>query len=288
MYEELEIYDKKGEQKTLREWENRVDTMDIFSMKSTYNLSKETNKYNRFTGFLKEWVCDALSGSGYRIPKIEGMCNKGLLVVTFAGNKFPKDWWDIALKVGKGQKVENTLPSLSNLKENTFGEVDLKEKKENIYATFMPAYRALKESFDRRWGFISWVFNHNQYTAERDSLAALSGLMMSLTGDTQQDIDKVLADYKKAMPETGRTQKERKEEVAQIRNEAKGRRTSEENGREEEPIKEEPIEAAVKDDPNRNPVAVELDDDEKSVNIELAIEDNDEPNKSIDSINPAR
>lgn len=41
---------------------------------------------------------------------------------------------------------------------------------------------SLKESFDnRRW--YEWIFNHAQYTAERDALKAIKGMIMELTMD---------------------------------------------------------------------------------------------------------
>ena len=291
MYEELELYGKEKEQKTLREWEDRIDNMGVFAMNSKFSSSKETNKYVRFTEYLKEWVSDALSGSGYRIPKIQGMCNTGLLVVTFAGNKFPKDWWDIATKVGRGEEVENTLPNIDNLKENTFGEVDPKEKKDNIYATFMPAYRALKESFSKRWS-IEWIFNHRQYVAERDSLAALSGLMMSLTGGTQQDIDNVLKDYNKAMPDTGRSDKERKKDASRIRKEAKeqlkkaAKKPDDDKAVETVETKEtketEKI-VEVNNEKDRNSITVDIENGEKDIEIELAADKSQALNKSVNS-----
>jgi hypothetical protein len=81
-------------------------------------------------------------------------------------------------------------------------------------------YRALKERNDKRW-FFERIFNRKQYIAERDSLKALTGLMMSLTGETKEDINKVLAEYKNAMNDSGRTSEERKAEAARIKKVAK-------------------------------------------------------------------
>lgn len=299
MYEELEFHHFKEEQKRLIEWENIVDTMDVFPIKSNYAAYKENDKYRRFTEYLKEYVSNLMSGSSYKMPNIDGECSTGRLVATFAGNKYPKNWWDTALRVGNGKKVEKPLPSIDDLQENTFGWDDKRAQKDNIYAAFMPVYRALKESFDKR-PFWQWITNHAQYVAERDSLAALSGLLISLTGETKAEINKALSDYKNAMPSTGRTKEERKADALCIRKEARAQANTLSN---DESINEENSyvydsqnqqdgkandkEGTEKESVNQERVSIEvdLDDADKSINIELPALDADAMNKSIDSIN---
>lgn len=299
MYEELEFHHFEEEQKRLIEWENIVDTMDVFPIKSNYAAYKENDKYRRFTEYLKEYVSNLMSGSSYKMPNIDGECSTGRLVATFAGNKYPTNWWDTALKVGNGKKVEKPLPSIDDLQENTFGWDDQRAKKDNIYAAFMPVYRALKESFDKR-PFWQWITNHAQYVAERDSLDALSGLLISLTGETKAEINKALSDYKNAMPSTGRTREERKAEALSIRKEAKAQANTLSN---DESINEENSyvydsqnqqdgkandkESTEKESVNQERVSIEvdLDDADKSINIELPALDANAMNKSIDSIN---
>jgi hypothetical protein len=295
MYEELEFHHLKEEQKRLMEWENIVDSMDVFPIKSNYAAYNENDKYRRFTEYLKEYATNLMSGSSYKMPNIDGECTTGRLVATFAGNKYPTNWWDTALKVGKGKKVEEPLPSIDDLQENTFGWDDKRAQKDNIYAAFMPVYRALKESFEKR-PFWQWITNHAQYVAERDSLAALSGLLISLTGETQAEINKALSDYKKAMPSTGRTNEERKEEARRIRKEAKAssndKSLNEENSyvsiaQNQQDGKTHDIENTEKESVNQDRVSIEVDleDADKSINIELPIADAVDMDKSIDSIN---
>jgi hypothetical protein len=299
MYELIDYQHPDKEAKRLQEWETKIDTMGEFPMQAKFAAAKETNKYDRFTGYLKEYVTDMLSGSGYRVPNIEGVCAKGFLVATFAGNKFPKNWWETAIDVANGKKVEKPLPSIDTLKENTFGEMDKRAQKDNIYAAFMPAYRALKESFDKR-PFWQWITNHAQYVAERDSLAALSGLLISLTGETQAEINKALSDYKNAMPSTGRTSEERKAEALRARKEAKAQANTlsndeslnEENSyvyasQNQQDGKANDKESTEKESVNQERVSIEVDleDADKSINIELPALDADAMNKSIDSIN---
>ena len=299
MYEELEFHHFKEEQKRLMEWENIVDSMDVFPIKSNYAAYKENGKYRRFTEYLKEYATNLMSGSAYRMPNIDGECTTGRLVATFAGNKYPTNWWDTALRVGNGKKVEKPLPSIDDLQGNTFDWDDKRAQKDNIYAAFMPAYRALKESFDKR-PFWQWITNHAQYIAERDSLAALSGLLISLTGETQAEINKALSDYKNAMPSTGRTNEERKEEARRIRKEAREQANTSSN---DKSLNEENSYASIaqnqqddkihdkenteKEGVNQERVSIEVDleDADKSINIELPPLDANAMNKSVDSIN---
>ena len=323
MYEEFEYFEKK-EQKRLQEWKNIVAAMDEFPIHSKYELDGETNKFVRFTEYLKKMIPDLLSGSDYRVPPIEGMCNRGLLVLTFAGNKFPNDWWDTALKVGKGQRVSKPLPSIKNFGTELFSEVTDKEKIDNIYVTFMPMYRALKESFDKR-PFWHWITRHNEYTAERDSLTALSGLMMSLTGEKQEDINQAYNEYKKVMPNTSIAYTEAKEDVSkqseaamdkaptpktpesgETKNKAISKATEETKRNEaatktnaeaqkDEAVSELPKNEVESDLPKNESapevnnaekvnIQVILDNDSKDIEIEMAIQERNELDKSIDSI----
>lgn len=284
MYENMFYQHPEKEAKRLQEWETIVDTMGVFSMNAKYAAATETGKYERFTEYLKEYVTDMLSGSGYRVPKIEGVCNKNLLVVTFAGNKFPKDWWETATNVANGKMVEKPLPSIDTLKENVFGEMDKRVQKDTIYTAFMPIYRALKERNDKRW-FFERIFNRKQFMAERDSLKALTGLMMSLTGETKEDINKALNEYKTAMPDAGRTPAERKAAAARIKAEALARKASEpDDVAEEETTLDAVDKEAVDIDADKEKVEIDLTNDEKNVEIELAIGEGKDLDKSIDSI----
>ena len=279
MYENMFYQHPEKEAKRLQEWETKIDAMSAFPVHSKFAAAKETDKYERFTGYLKEYVTDMLSGSGYRVPNIEGVCNKGLLVVTFAGNKFPKDWWETAIDVANGKKVEKPLPSIDTLKENTFGDMDKRAQKDNIYTAFMPIYRALKERNDKRW-FFERLFNRKQFMAERDALKALTGLMMSLTGETKEDINKVLAEYKNAMNDSGRTSEERRAEAARIKEAAK------ENGPQiiqDHSIREIEKEAA-RNEQVKEKIDVENEVEPKDVEIELAIGEGKDLDKSINSI----
>mgnify|MGYP006923249379 CR=1 FL=1 len=86
-----------------------------------------------------------------------------------------------------------------------------------VYDTFMPAYRALSESFARR-SIFQWIFNHAQYTAERDAIRGLRGLMMCLTAKTSEELRLEYNSYREKAPAPVRTFEERKAILSRMRN----------------------------------------------------------------------
>jgi hypothetical protein len=68
-------------------------------------------------------------------------------------------------------------------------------------STYMPAYRAIKESFDKR-PFWQYFTNHPQYTAERHALTVVKTIMISTMGEeNEKRIDKVLTEVQTRIPE---------------------------------------------------------------------------------------
>ena len=187
-----------NQKKTLINWMGFVGGKDFFNLDSyDYRIRDNDNfpnVYARFVSFIQDYAKIVVNGGKLGI---DSMIDDRREFNNMYKAKLPENWWDVALKVGKGKKVENNpIVPIKAGSEIT---------KERAYAMFMPAYRAIKESFDKRWGFLSWIFNHREYTAERDAMKVLSGLMQSLTGDTQQDIDQRLAQDQKDLviePET--------------------------------------------------------------------------------------
>lgn len=183
--------ERTPEQRALLNWEYRVQAMDIFEMPKDYVANVSLKKYDRFTGYIKEWIFDLVEGYdptlAFRDFDID---REGL----------PVDWWSVAKDEADGKWIDNPLPRIRDNSE---------ESKKKVYAEIIPAYRALKESFDKRWWF-EWIFNHEQYVAERDSIKALTGFMLSITGDSYDDIDAALAEHRAAVPTSGVTVEERK------------------------------------------------------------------------------
>ena len=186
-------------QELLISWETYVDAMDAIDLPKNHVAYREMSKYGRFTGCLKEYLNTLLTSD-----------NKKSKFATIDNDKenVPDNWWDIAMKVGNGKNVENTIPQI----KQPISEEDRKK----VLDTLLPAYRALSESFEKRWS-IEWLFNHDQYTAERDSLRVIRGVMMSLLGCSREELDSALAKYVEDVPTTGRTEEERRDDSAEYR-----------------------------------------------------------------------
>lgn len=160
-------------------WAEHVDNIDGIKWPESFKTNKDISKpYNRLTEFTKQWVHGILSND----PKKSDVISKSELLDPdrFFHKSLPSDWWNRAIKLGNGGRVDG-LTSAAFLKD-----------REKAHQSFMPAYRAIKESFDSR-PFWHWFTHHAEYTAERDTMKALRGIMMSLTG--RRKVDSFEADY---------------------------------------------------------------------------------------------
>ena len=149
-------------------WAEYVDNIEGIKWPKSFKTNKDISKpYNRLTEFTKQWIHGILSND----PKKSDAISKSELLdpERFFHKSLASNWWNRAIQKGNGREV-NGLTSAAFLTE-----------REKAYKSFMPAYRAIKESFDSR-PFWHWFTHHAEYTAERDSMKALRGIMMSLTG----------------------------------------------------------------------------------------------------------
>ena len=166
------------EEKNLEQWKRDVIGMDHRDLDP--RAQDKGNVYNHFINHIKVFTTSVLSGEahGYNYMNDATGVLRGYLN---EGSKLPDDWWEIATEIGEGKKAD----------ANAIARV-MKPRRNNkyVYDTFMPAYRAIKENFDKRFKLFSWIFDHARYTAERDALKALSGLMQALTGDTKETLDR--------------------------------------------------------------------------------------------------
>ena len=167
-------------------WNNTVEDMGSFYILPGYEAHNAWGKYNRFTRYLKEWLFDAMHEGSMLGELAERFSD-----LHYTGKFSEKNWWKDAMAVGRGKTLKNPLPSLKNPSE---------ENKQTVYEMLIPIYRSLKDRFDNRRG-IEWLTNHGQYTAERDSIRVLEGLMKSLTGDSIEMIQAKLEDFRQEMPE---------------------------------------------------------------------------------------
>lgn len=180
----------------LNNWERNVSTMATAS-NGNYVYTNPNNKYYRFTDNMKGWI-EGLFGKGTDEDGItlrnldpnemdEGqkeIANK-MQNLTF----LPDNWWQVALNGDSAQK--ESLPKF----ESSLDEAKKAETKEAVYDKLLPAYRALEERFAKRWWF-EFIFNHRQYTAERDALKVVTNMMLSMTGDSMKQLNDRYEAYK--------------------------------------------------------------------------------------------
>ena len=203
------------------EWENRLRDMSGFPMPERYKASKSTNEYDRFVGFVKEWAFERMKSAEKRpglasVGEIVGFDfgEKNNIVTNMTEEAFamlsfkeigdqkdeqildkrlndPNKFWKAAMASGGNRKIKDSMPSIKG------------KHHKPVYNLFMPAYRALKDRFEQR-SIWEWFTNHAQYTAERDSIKALEGIMRSLTGDSLEKVTEQLTTMRERMPVANR------------------------------------------------------------------------------------
>ena len=173
----------------LQVWESRVANMNGFAIPERYELSGAKGKYARFTGFVEMWITEAFQHTDDTVSDDASLMQFGRLELDMS--KIKDDWFKHAQNVAIGKETEANLPTT---KENAT-DAD----KKIIYDTFLPAYRAIKERFEKR-SFWQFIFNHAQYTAERDALRAIEGVVTTLTGEGKAGLEAAYAQYKIELP----------------------------------------------------------------------------------------
>ena len=199
------------------EWELRLDNMSEFPMLDRYKASKSTNEYDRFVGFVKEWAFERMKSAekrpnpensgeiiGFNFREKNDIINntteEAFAMLSFNEIGEPKidqtldervnnpdRFWKVAMASRGNKKINKAMPSIQG------------NYTKPVYSLFMPAYRALKDRFEQR-SFWQWFTNHAQYTAERDCIRALEGIMRSLTGDSLAKVTEQLNIMRERMP----------------------------------------------------------------------------------------
>ena len=186
------------EQKKLGFWQVAVAGKDALNIPQGYASASKKGTYDRFTGFVREFINRCLRyGVNLNIPELEE--NRKHIS---SANELEGNWWKRAIKAGK----RSTEPSPSD-DLPCFGVYSKDDDQKGIISSFMPVYRAIKESYDKRSWF-QWITNHSQYTAERDSLRALKGMMMALLEVDSEGLDEKYNAYCKSVKDSGLTSEE--------------------------------------------------------------------------------
>ena len=183
----------------LKLWNITVSNMGSNINKAHYTYKNPNNSYYRFTDTVKGWM-QSLFGMKQGVENNLVWCDhselsqeerelSGLMKVNMT--QMPLKWWDIALS---GKNLD-ALPKFSD----AASEEEINAIKEGVYDAVLPAYRAVKESFAKR-SWIQWFTNHRQYTAERDTLKVLKNMILSMTGDSLEQLNEQYDAFKAQVP----------------------------------------------------------------------------------------
>lgn len=255
-------------QLNLAQWKMEVKGMDFVTVYGKKQHVGDT--YKRFTQHIKEFTTMLFSND-----KLSLVSFRQTGFVNLQRKELPKNWWDIATQVGEGKNVENNpLKGMAT--------------KQDVYDAFLPAYRAIKENFDKRFKLFSWIFDHAKYTAERDSLKALSGLMQSVTGDSPAELENRYAEYKSRVQLKENADKVIKKEVDEKRKAVKQLNSKLKNMPKE--TDEEQADEFMDNDmandyvqeSGRSQFTVDLNED-KSIEIQPKIQDNGSLERTVDN-----
>ena len=192
-------------------WKVFAAEMDFFDFDK--NGPKTEKTYTYFTNFVKSHVEKAINGKSQYIANIDEDVNREL----------PSNWWEVAIGIHDGKKIipnvvddDSSVDSALEEVEETPAEIlrnIARASKEDTYNALLPVYTALRENYDSRFKLFSWIFDHARYTAERDSMKALSGMIQALTGDSKEELDRRYRELKAEVQLTPEQKKKLNEKV---------------------------------------------------------------------------
>ena len=178
-------------------WKSTISKVDSIPLNSNVTYKDENDIYERLTAFVKDMTENVFgvytneNGELVNLPEDEKGTVSQAWLSAIAGKITPlaDNWYEVALKGGKNTKFL-PLPQLNQSNfENPQDVINAREGIKNaVHDAFFPAYRALRDSFEKR-PWYEWIFNHRQYVAERDSLKVMTSLITSMTGYTKKELN---------------------------------------------------------------------------------------------------
>ena len=170
-------------------------------------IKNRNDFYERFTKHVKYWVEDEfgyfLSDQDKKLHRIGGSLQRtqeshdlseqiGSLMAPMDAN-----WYSAALS--GNEKTKGFLPHYPEQSQDAVNQ-RMDAIREQVKSTFLPAYRALHESFSKRH-FWQWITQHAQYTAERDALKVMKNVIKSVTNMTDSELKDALAESQRNITE---------------------------------------------------------------------------------------
>ena len=176
----------------VRRWKDRLDTLESIPLNPDHQYKDANDVYERLTVYVKGWVEGMFLKYTNQNGELKDVFDREesketaewLETVGNCMTKLENNWWEVALKGKKEQDEPLPHIDLSAIEEKKQKETS-KDAQDAVLDYFFPAYRALEEKFAKRWWF-EWIFNHKQYTAERDALKVMTNLMSSMTGFSKE------------------------------------------------------------------------------------------------------
>lgn len=306
-------------------WRKFVAEMDFCDL-NLKDQNKE-NTYTRFVDHVKACFLDSINGKGFYMEKMNNSSCDDL----------PENWWEIAMGIHNGKMIRPIINQDDDDRSESEDSIDEEEManpgkllnrlvdttKKKAYSALLPAYAAIRESYDSRFKLFSWIFDHARYTAERDCMKALSGMLQALTEDSKEEIDRRYREFKEEVKlspeELKRFAKIVKKDKLKITNPEKAKKLEEELAKEKtqkldknmanfkaaEEDEDENYDYEADEEVNDNESENEIDnnnnereqmsnnesfvndvnDDERENDVSNWVSENDELNKSTISIN---
>lgn len=180
----------------IRNWNSYVSDVKNIPLDPNHTYTDENDIYERLHTYLKGYVENVFgvytdAQGGFKSVAKDELSEEQeeWKKATEGMSALNSDWYNIALNGNKN----NSLPGLENEDvinpENPNGAAKAQKNiRYEVEERFLPAYRALRDSFSKRWWF-EWIFNHKQYVAERDAVKVMGNLIMSMTDFSKEELD---------------------------------------------------------------------------------------------------
>ena len=160
----------------IRQWKDMIANPNTIPVNNNHQYKNVNDVYERMHVYLKTWV-EGMFGlktgkDGYmqRTAVYEDSEEtKEWIVKARPLTELPFGWFKTAISGGKAAKAELPHIDTKGMTKEEFTKT-AKEMQSDVVDYFFPAYRALRDSFDKRsvWQWFSFS-KHRQYVAERDA-----------------------------------------------------------------------------------------------------------------------
>ena len=181
----------------VREWKDFISNVENIPLNPNHTYKDENNVYERLTEYVKDWTESVFGVYTNKNDELVNLpaeeegpeCKDWYEAIGGKMTPLAGDWYQVALKGAKNGAVLS-LPQLDQGNwTDPSSTMNARDEINNaVYSTFFPAYRALRDNFSKR-SIFQWIFNHKQYTAERDALKVMTSLITSMTGCSKIELD---------------------------------------------------------------------------------------------------